>query len=129
MTHRPGHAASAPRRGAARGGDALATAACRGVAGGTDEVKALARQVEAINGRDTGAGAHLVAADDILLFDVAPRAASRAGRDRAFLQQPVREGRRVAHDGRERRGAGRRRHARHRDYDWVLSGKVGDATG
>src|SRR5262249_61050147 len=81
MTHRHGFAASPPRVAARRGGAGrvaaalLATAGCRGGgSGGADEVKTLvARQVEAINGRDMQALARIWSQqDDILLFDVAP---------------------------------------------------------
>src|ERR1700751_295001 len=75
MTHRPGPAASARRAAVVLLATALvATAACRGDAGGGDEGKPLvARQVEAINGRDMQALARIWSQqDDILLFDVAP---------------------------------------------------------
>src|SRR5262245_59889986 len=76
MTQRTGPAASARRAAAALLAAAMAASAgCGGrAAGGADEVKTLiARQVEAINGRDMQALSRIWSQqDDILLFDVAP---------------------------------------------------------
>jgi len=76
MTHRPGPAASTRRAAVTLLAAAMAAmAACRGGgSGGSEEVKTLvAKQVEAINGRDMQALARIWSQqDDILLFDVAP---------------------------------------------------------
>jgi uncharacterized protein (TIGR02246 family) len=131
MTHRPGPAASARRAAAVLLAAAMlfATAACRGGAGGTDEVKALvARQVEAINGRDMQALARIWSQqDDILLFDVAPPGRFKGWPEiaRSFnnLFEKAGELHMTVENVEVREGGGTLATA---TYDWVLSGKVGE---
>ena len=131
MTHRPGPAASARRAAAVLLAAAMlvVTAACRGGAGGTDEVKALvAKQVEAINGRDMQALARIWSQqDDILLFDVAPPGRFKGWPEiaRSFntLFEKAGELHMTVENLEVREAGGTLATA---TYDWVLSGKVGE---
>jgi len=131
MTHRPGPAASARRAAVMLLAAAMlvATAACRGDAGGADEVKALvARQVEAINGRDMQALARIWSQqDDILLFDVAPPGRFKGWTEiaRSFnnLFEKAGELHMTVENVQVQESGGTLATA---TYDWVLSGKVGE---
>src|SRR5437867_973466 len=134
MTHRPGPAASARRAAAVLLAAMMlvATAACRdGASGGIDEVKALvARQVEAINGRDMQALARIWSQrDDILLFDVAPPGRFKGWPEiaRSFnnLFEKAGELHMTVENVEVREGGGTLATA---TYDWVLTGKVGEAS-
>jgi ketosteroid isomerase-like protein len=132
MTHRPGPAASARRAAAVLLAAAMlvATAACRGAAGGADEVKALvARQVEAINGRDMQALARIWSQqDDILMFDVAPPGRFKGWPEiaRSFntLFEKAGELHMTVENLEVREAGGTLATA---TYDWALTGKVGEA--
>jgi uncharacterized protein (TIGR02246 family) len=130
MTHRPGPAASARRAAVVLlAATIAASAACRGSTGGTDEVKALvARQVEAINGRDMQGLARVWSQqDDILLFDVAPPGRFKGWPEiaRSFnnLFEKAGELHMTVENVEVRDGGGTLATA---TYDWVLSGKVGE---
>jgi uncharacterized protein (TIGR02246 family) len=129
MTHRPGPAASARRVAALLAAAMLlATAACRGGTGGADEVKALvARQVEAINGRDMQALARIWSQqDDILLFDVAPPGRFKGWTEiaRSFNNLFEKAGElHMTVENVQVQDGGTIATA---TYDWVLSGKVGE---
>ena len=106
----------------------VATAACRGGSGGTDEVKALvARQAEAINGRDMQALARIWSQqDDILLFDVAPPGRFKGWTEiaRSFNNLFEKAGElHMTVENVQVQDGGTIATA---TYDWVLSGKVGE---
>jgi ketosteroid isomerase-like protein len=131
MTHRLGPAASARRAAAVLLAAAMlvATAACPSGAGGADEVKTLvAKQVEAINGRDMQALARIWSQqDDILLFDVAPPGRFKGWPEiaRSFntLFEKAGELHMTVENLEVREAGGTLATA---TYDWALSGKVGE---
>jgi ketosteroid isomerase-like protein len=130
MIHRPGPAASARRAAVVLLAAAmlLATAACHGGPGGADEVKNLvAKQVEAINGRDMQALARIWSQqDDILLFDVAPPGRFKGWPEiaRSFNNLFEKAGElHMTVENLEVRDGGAFATA---TYDWALTGKVGE---